>query len=139
MVQMPDDLNNVYRVGPAFHFRCGLDLRIVNVALRLQYEKRDSTVTGVSNLSESLCNLSSVASSVPIVASFVMTRRSRRLDDRIHKLSVKVSSPKDADELRAALPELKSAIHEAIERLRERAANALSGQRLLPAERRKHR
>jgi hypothetical protein len=103
----------------------------------LQYVKTDSTVSGVSNREERLCIFSNVASSVPIVASFVMTRRSRRLDDRIRKLCVKVSSPKDADELRQALPELKSAIHEAIERLRKRAAIALSGQRNIPAERRK--
>jgi hypothetical protein len=66
-----------------------------------------------------------------------MSKQSRRLDDRIRKLCAKVASSRDPDELNEALPELKSAIHEAIERLRNRAAVVLSGRRDVPPDRRK--
>jgi hypothetical protein len=68
---------------------------------------------------------------------------SRRLDDRIRNLCAQVAASKDPDELSHMLPELKSAIHEAIERLRKRAAVVLSGQLSgrhdVPLDRRKRR
>jgi hypothetical protein len=66
-----------------------------------------------------------------------MPRLSRRLDDRIRNLCAQVATSKDPDELNQILPELKLAIHEAIERLRKRAAVVLGGQRDVPLDRRK--
>jgi hypothetical protein len=66
-----------------------------------------------------------------------MSKQSRRLDDRIRKLCAKIASSQDPDELNKTLPELKSAIHEAIERLRKRAAVVLTGRRDVPPDRRK--
>jgi hypothetical protein len=68
---------------------------------------------------------------------FVMSRESRRLDDRIRHLCARVADSGDPGELELLLPELKSAIHEAIERLRVRAIAILSGGRDLPPDRRK--
>jgi hypothetical protein len=69
--------------------------------------------------------------------ALVMSKQSRRLDDRIRQLCAKVAASKDSDELTVILPELKSAIHDAIERLRLRAVTMLSGGRDFPNDRRK--
>ena len=66
-----------------------------------------------------------------------MSKQSRRLDDRIRQLCAKVVASKDADELHLVLPELKSAIHEAVERLRIRAIAMLTGRSSFPDDRRK--
>jgi hypothetical protein len=68
---------------------------------------------------------------------FAMSRESRRLDDRIRRLCAEVTASTDPDELALMLPELKSAIHEAIERLRIRAVAILGGYRDFPPDRRK--
>jgi hypothetical protein len=52
---------------------------------------------------------------------------SRRRDVRIRELRAKVAASKDPDEVSLILPELKSAIHQAIERLRLGAVAVLSG------------
>ena len=70
-------------------------------------------------------------------AFFAMSRESRRLDDRIRHLCTKVAASTDPDELALMLPELKSAIHEAIEKLRIRAVAILGGYRDFPPDRRK--
>lgn len=67
-----------------------------------------------------------------------MSKHSRRAEDRIRELCAKVIASKDSDELNVLLPELRSAIHQAIERLRMKAVVALSGCGNLPNERRKH-
>jgi len=66
-----------------------------------------------------------------------MSTRYRRLDDRIRELCAKVGATEDPDELKLILPELKSAIHQMIERLRIKAVTVLSGRRDFPNERRK--
>lgn len=66
-----------------------------------------------------------------------MSRESRRLDDRIRHLCAKVAVSTDPGELALLLPELKAAIHEAVERLRIRAVAILGGSRVFPPERRK--
>jgi hypothetical protein len=66
-----------------------------------------------------------------------MSKQSRRLDDRIRQLCAKVVAAKDSDELHMVLPELKSAIHESVERLRIRAIAVLTGRPAFPADRRK--
>ena len=68
---------------------------------------------------------------------FAMSRESRRLDDRIRHLCAKVAASTDPDELALMLPELKSALHEAVERLRVRAVAILDGYRSIPPDRRK--
>lgn len=65
-----------------------------------------------------------------------MPTRARRLDDRIRELCAKVVASKDPDEVNRTLPELRSALHEAIERIRVRAARTLAGKDP-PEERRK--
>lgn len=67
---------------------------------------------------------------------FPMSMRCRRLDDRIRELCAKVAATEDPDELKLILTELKSAIHQMIERLRIRAVTVLSGRRDFPNERR---
>jgi hypothetical protein len=54
---------------------------------------------------------------------------SRRLDDRIRELCARLIHLKEHDDLDLILPELKAALHQSIERLRIRAAGALSGYR----------
>jgi len=66
-----------------------------------------------------------------------MPPHSRRLDDRIRELCAKVVASKNADELEVMLPELRSAIHQAIEGLRTRSVAILSGRHDFPGERRK--
>jgi uncharacterized coiled-coil protein SlyX len=66
-----------------------------------------------------------------------MSVRSRRLDDRIRELCARVASSKDAEEVNLILPELQSAIHQAIHRLRLRAVAVMSGRAGLRTERRK--
>ena len=68
---------------------------------------------------------------------FVMSRESRRLDDRIRHLCARVAASTEPGELELILPELKSAIHEAIERLRVRAIAIFSGCQDVPPDRRK--
>jgi len=59
---------------------------------------------------------------------------SRRLDDRIRRLSAQVSEA-SSDELAVILPKLLAAIHEKMERLRNLAASRFLGG-TLPSERR---
>lgn len=66
-----------------------------------------------------------------------MSLRSRRLDDRIRELCAKVVASRDEKELQVILPELKSAIHQSIGRVRMQAVAVLSGRSDLPNERRK--
>jgi len=66
-----------------------------------------------------------------------MTPRSRRIHDRIWDLSARVAVSKDPAELERILPELRSAIHQAIERLRIRSLAILRGRPDVPIERRK--
>lgn len=68
---------------------------------------------------------------------FFMSRRSRRLDDRIRQLCERVSVTQDPEELELILPELQAALHEAIERLRIRAVAVLTGDPDIPDQRRK--
>jgi hypothetical protein len=66
-----------------------------------------------------------------------MSERTRRLEDRIRELCSRVVASEDSEELNAILPELREALHWAIERLRTRAASILTGQADVPDERRK--
>jgi hypothetical protein len=66
-----------------------------------------------------------------------MSQHSRRLDDRIRELCARVIASENSDELNLILPELRTAIHEATERLRLRAAATLMGNSKPPKERRK--
>jgi hypothetical protein len=66
-----------------------------------------------------------------------MSLRSRRLDDRIRELCAKVIASTDPAELEVILPELRSAIHQAVERLRIRSAAILGSRRDVPNERSK--
>ena len=66
-----------------------------------------------------------------------MSNHSRRAEDRIRELCAKVIASKDSDELEILLTELRSAIHQAIQRVRMKAVVALSGRGDLPNERRK--
>lgn len=59
----------------------------------------------------------------------------RRVDDRIRDLCAKAVDA-DSGELNFILPQLRAAVHQAIERLRLRAAAVMSG-REVPSERRK--
>jgi uncharacterized coiled-coil protein SlyX len=63
--------------------------------------------------------------------------RSRRLDDRIRELCAKVATSKDSEEVNLILPELQTAIHQAIQRLRLRAVAVMSGRPDFLDERRK--
>ncbi len=69
--------------------------------------------------------------------SFAVFVRSRRLDDRIRELCAKVVASTDPKELEVILPELRSALHQAIERIRVRSVAVLGGRRDFPNERRK--
>jgi hypothetical protein len=64
--------------------------------------------------------------------------KSRRLEDRIRELCARVVAAKSFDELNLILPELRSAIHQAIQRVRLRAAAILAKPDNLPVERRKN-
>jgi hypothetical protein len=66
-----------------------------------------------------------------------MSKRQRRVDDRIRELSARVVAPKDAEELSVILPELQSAISQAVQRLRTRAVAILGPSNDVPSERRK--
>src|ERR1700728_3453407 len=66
-----------------------------------------------------------------------MSGHSRRLEDRIRELCATIVASKDQDELALILPELKTAIHQAIERVRINAVAVLGSSRALPNERRK--
>lgn len=72
-----------------------------------------------------------------------MLSHSRRLEDRIRDLCARVVEAKNQDELNLVLPQLKTAIHQAIERVRTRAVAVLSStspsttSRALPKDRRK--
>lgn len=66
-----------------------------------------------------------------------MALHARRLDDHIRELCAKVTAAENSDELHVILPEMRSSIHQAIERLRTRAAAILYGHRDPPNERRK--
>lgn len=66
-----------------------------------------------------------------------VSERQRRLDDRIRELSAEVLATKDAEELNVILPELQSAIKQAVQRLRTRAVAILSHSKGVPVERRK--
>jgi hypothetical protein len=66
-----------------------------------------------------------------------MSKKSRRLEDRIRELCTKVVASKDAEELEPILSELKGAIHQAVERVRARAIAVLGTRGGLPVERRK--
>ncbi len=66
-----------------------------------------------------------------------MSSHSRRLEDRIREMCAKVAASRDQDELNLILPELKTAIHQAIERVRIKAVAVLGSSRALPNERRK--
>ena len=66
-----------------------------------------------------------------------MSTRQRRLDDRIRELCAKAVATEDAEELNLILPELQSAISQAVERLRTRAVAILSHSKGVPVERRK--
>lgn len=61
-----------------------------------------------------------------------MPSHSRRLEDRIRELCAKIVVSKDQDELNLILPELKTAIHQAIERVRIKAVAVLGSSRALP-------
>jgi hypothetical protein len=60
-----------------------------------------------------------------IATQWQSVNSSRRLDDRIRELRAKVSASKDPDEVSPILSELKSAIHQALARLRRRAVAVL--------------
>jgi hypothetical protein len=66
-----------------------------------------------------------------------MSSHSRRLEDRIRDLCARVVSAKDPEELNLVLPQLKTAIHQAIERVRTKAVAVLGSSRALPKDRRK--
>jgi nitrogen-specific signal transduction histidine kinase len=66
-----------------------------------------------------------------------MSSHSRRLEDRIRELCARVAASKDQDELNLILPELNTAIHQVIERVRIKAVAVLGSSRALPNERRK--
>jgi hypothetical protein len=66
-----------------------------------------------------------------------MSVRSRRLDDRIRELCARVASSKDAEEVNLILPELQSALHQAIQRLRLRTVAVMSGRPDFRTDRRK--
>lgn len=63
--------------------------------------------------------------------------RARRTNDRIRELCARLAASKEPDEVNVILPELQSAIHEAIEQLRLRAIAVFSGHPDLANERRK--
>jgi uncharacterized coiled-coil protein SlyX len=65
-----------------------------------------------------------------------MSKRARRLDDRIRELCTKAVAEKNTDELNLILSELQAAIREQIQRLRTRTVAILTGRRGLPDERR---
>jgi hypothetical protein len=65
-----------------------------------------------------------------------MSVNSRRVDDRIRELCAKVASSNDTEEVNLIFPELQSAIHQAIHRLRLRAVAVMSGSADLRTERR---
>jgi hypothetical protein len=71
--------------------------------------------------------------------SVAMSERTRRLEDRIRELCSRVVTSEDSEELNTILPELREALHWAIERLRIRAVSILTGQADVPDERRKVR
>ena len=66
-----------------------------------------------------------------------MSRRSRRLDDRIRELCARIAVTKNPEEVHLILPELRNAIHEAVERLRIRAVAVLTRSPDIPKERRR--
>jgi hypothetical protein len=61
---------------------------------------------------------------------------SRRLEDRIRELCAKATATKDQQELEIILTELRSAMHEALQRVRRRAIAILDIHSAKPSERR---
>jgi hypothetical protein len=61
---------------------------------------------------------------------------SRRLEDRIRELCAKATTTKDQQELEIILTELRSAMHEALQRVRRRAIAILDIHSAKPRERR---
>jgi hypothetical protein len=55
-----------------------------------------------------------------------MSTRSRRLNDHIHELSAKIAASKKSDNVHPMIAELRTALHQFVERLRVRAAATLS-------------
>ena len=66
-----------------------------------------------------------------------MSALSRRLDDRIRALCTKVVATSDQEELNVLLPELRSCIRQAVERVRAKAVRVLGSGTAPPNERRK--
>jgi len=66
-----------------------------------------------------------------------MSTRSRRLNDHIRELSAKIVASKKSDTVHPMIAELRTALHQAVERLRTRAAAALSRHTEYPEDRRK--
>lgn len=99
-------------------------LRVTRV--RLRGNKSLSTVFVVSNGVERPCqNLTGPSSSKSPHSPLVDLMHSRRLDDRIRELCALAVSEERPAELKQIQEELRAAIHEYVECLRERAAAAL--------------
>jgi hypothetical protein len=66
-----------------------------------------------------------------------MSTHSRRLEDHIRELCAKIAASEKSDDVPPMIAELRAALHQAVERLRTRAAAALSRQTEYPEDRRK--
>ena len=66
-----------------------------------------------------------------------MSTHSRRLEDHIRELCAKIVASQKSDNAHPMIAELRAALHQAVERLRTRAAAVLSSHTGYPEDRRK--